>query len=318
MEEADRRILYYLDLNCRCPIKRLASLSGIRPDKVEARLSHFFRKGIVKRCHPELNRAKLGCIPFKVYLQFQSTPPERMNEIYEYLCAQPNVGWVATCSGRWDMIFAVFSRGLAEFNAAYDRFLHRYHSCVLSKASTITLDYYLSNKAWLNEDAQRTAVVRGGGNPERMIDDEDERILTYLGNDGRAPILKISNALGIEANEVEARIKRMQKDGVIISFQTDLDMEQLGRVFCKSLIYLTRTSKREEERLMEFCFRHPEITTILRCVGPWDLEIEAYSSSSQSFTEIMYELRNRYSSLVRNFEAVVINKESGTMYLKKE
>ena len=110
-------------------------------------------------------------------------------------------------------------------------------------------------------------------------------------------------------------IKNMQKNGVIIAFQIDLDMNKVDRVFCKSFVYLTKSSKREEEKLMEYCFRHPEITMILRCIGPWDLEIEAHCKSFKSFTELMNEIRNRYSSLVRNFEAVGLNKESGTIFL---
>jgi hypothetical protein len=74
----------------------------------------------------------------------------------------------------------------------------------------------------------------------------------------------------------------------------------------------------DEHRLMEYCFRHPEITTIVRCVGAWDLEIEAMSCSFPEFINMMNDMRSRYSALVRNVEAVVINKESGMRYAPSE
>jgi DNA-binding Lrp family transcriptional regulator len=109
----------------------------------------------------------------------------------------------------------------------------------------------------------------------------------------------------------------MQKNGVILAFRIDLDMKEMERAFCKSFVYMTKSSKKEEDRLVDYCLRHPEITAIVKTVGPWDFEIEAQSGSFHKFTEMMNDIRNRYSSLVRNFEAVVINKETGMMYAPK-
>jgi Lrp/AsnC family leucine-responsive transcriptional regulator len=315
MDEADRRLLYYLDLNSRAPIKRLAGQAGLTPEKAEARLKHFLKNGIIRRCYPELNRAKLGCTPFKIYLQFQGASPEKLQEIYDFIASAHNSGWVATCNGRWDMIVAIWAKSIEDFNRTYEAFLSRYHERVLKKATSITVEFFVSNKAWLCKDAQRMSIVKGGGIPEDLIDKTDVDILKLLGNDARIPVIDISKKLGVEPNEVDRRIRSLQKNGVILSFQTDLDMDALGRTFCKSFIYLTKSSKKDEEKLLEYCFRHPEICTMVRCIGPWDFEIEAFCPSSKEFTEMMNDIRNRYPSLVRNFEAVVINKETGTMFV---
>lgn len=318
VDEADRKILYYLDLNSRASAARLATLTGLKNEKVEARLKSLFESGMIKRCYPEIDRAKLGYYPFKIYLQFQNVSREKLDEIYGSLSAFPNASWVVICSGRWDMIMGVWARNVEEFSQTYENLLSRYHRYILAKVMSITVDCFLTNKKWLWEDGQENVVVRVSGVPDCIVDETDFNILSYLGQDGRASVIAIAEALGMHPSAVEQRIKDMQKKKVILSFRTDLDLEALGRTFCKSFIYLARCSREDEEKLLEYCFRHPMITCVIRCVGPWDLEVEAHSSSIHEFTDMMNDMRNRYPDLVRNFEVVVINRETGVMFAPRK
>jgi len=317
MDKTDHKILYYLDLNCRTPAKKIATLTGLRPSVVEERLKLMFQNKTITRCYPEIDRSKLGYYPFKVYLQLQSVPPEKLDEMYSYLSTLPSMGWVVLCTGRWDMIFAVWANNVAEFNSIYENFLSRYHKYVLSKEFSITVELYLANKKWLDPEA-KSDVVRVWGVPNRIIDDSDSKILHCLGSNGRSPIIDIAEMTGIDAEEVERRIKEMQKKGVILSFRIDLDLSQFNRTYCKSFVYITKSSKEEEERLLDYCFRHPEVTGVVRCVGPWDIEIEAQCESFESFTEMMNDIRNRYSHVVRNFEGIAIKRESGVTFAPRE
>ncbi|MCI0504061.1 Lrp/AsnC family transcriptional regulator [Candidatus Micrarchaeota archaeon] len=318
MEEADLKLLYLLDLNSRTPVGKLAALSGMSAEKCGARLSALIDKGVVRRCYPEIDRSKLGYYVFKLYFQFQNVNPQMLEEIFGYLSAYPNAGWVVSCSGRWDMIMAVWTKNIDEFSQTYESILSKCNKFILGKVVSITVEFFLSNKKWLWDEGQESDVVRVGCVPSCITDDEDFRVLRFLGGNGRAPIATIADGLRMEPADVERRIKDMQKKGVILSFRTDLDLAALGRTFCKSFVYLTRCSREEEEKLLQYCFRHPEISAIIRCVGPWDLEIEAHCKSFQHFTELMNDMRNRYPEVVRNFEAVVITKETGMMFTPRD
>lgn len=314
MNEADKKILYYLDLNSRSSVKKLASVCQTKPDHVEKLLADFLKKGIIRRCYPEVDCSKLGYYPFKLYLQFQGIPPEILDEIYNYLASFPNTGWVVTCSGRWDMIYAMWGKDVGEFNKVYEDLLSKYHRYILGKVICITVDLYLINKKWLLGDCAKPDVVKVSGVPCDVLDDLDYKILRKLCDDARSSIMDIANSLGMEPEEVDRRIKDMQKKNVILSFRTDLDLSFFDRTYCKSFVYLTKSTKQEEEKLLDYCFRHPEIAAIVKCVGPWDFEIEAHCRSITEFTDMMNDIRNRYPNLVRNFEAVVINKETGIFF----
>jgi DNA-binding Lrp family transcriptional regulator len=314
MDEADKKLIYYLDLNSRSSVKKLASVSGLKPEYVEKKLADFLKQGIIRRCYPEVDCSKLGYSPFKLYLQFQNCPPEILDEIYNYLASSPNSGWVVTCNGNWDMIYAMWGKDVGEFNKVYEDLLSKYHPYILKKVISLTVDLYLINKKWLLGESAKPDAVKVSGVPGELIDKSDLSILQELWKDARATIVDIANSLKMDPEEVDRKIKDMQKKKIILSFRTDLDLSYFNRTYCKSFVYLTKSSKAEEERLLDYCFRHPEITLIVKCVGPWDFEIEANSHSINEFTDMMNDIRNRYPSLVRNFEAVVINKESGTFF----
>jgi DNA-binding Lrp family transcriptional regulator len=318
MDEGDKKLVYYLDLNSRTCVKKLASQSGFKPEYVEKRLKELMSKGVIRRCYPEVDCSKLGYYPFKLYLQFQNCTPEMCEEIYDYLTNSPNTGWVVKCSGNWDMIYAMWGANVGEFNKVYEGLLTKYHPYILKKVISITVDLYLANKKWLLGDRAKADVVKVSGTPTDVIDDSDYQILVELWKDARTPIMDIANSLDMEPEVVDKKIKDMQKKKVILSYRVDLDLSHFNRAYCKSFVYLTKSSKEEEERLLDYCFRHPEITLMVKCVGPWDFEIEAHCHSMNEFTEMMNDIRNRYPNLVRNFEAIVINKESGTYFSPKK
>ncbi len=58
---------------------------------------------------------------------------------------------------------------------------------------------------------------------------------------------------------------------------------------------------------------HPNITAIIQCIARWDFEIECEVENVHQFNEIMNEIRNKFD-FVRNFETVIITKESGIRY----
>ena len=222
MDEADNKLLYYLDLNSRASVKKLASQTGQKPEQVEKKLGEFFKKGILRRCYPEVDCSKLGYYPFKLYLQFQNCTPEVLDDIYKYLANSQNTGWVVKCSGNWDMIYAMWGANVGEFNKVYEGLLARYHPYILKKVISITVDLYLANKKWLLGESGKPEIVKVSGVPSEMVDQGDYHILEELWKDARMPVMDIANALGMDAEDVDKRIKDMQKKNKILAFRTDL------------------------------------------------------------------------------------------------
>jgi len=312
MDAVDLELLYHLDIDSRRPVKRIAALLGEHSEKINYRLNRLRKEGVIKRCYSEVNPWKVGYSSFKVYLQFQSVDKEKIDEMFSFLCQQCNVSWAAACLGRWDMIIEVLAKDRHDFYSTYSKFHKKFYDRILCKEVGVTLELVFLNKKWLCPQKPAISLSAMTGTPENLTDDKDLAILRRLTRDCREPIKKLSAEIGLPPTTVSQRIRNMTRKMVIPAFRTDLDLAKFGRVYCKSFVYLAGAEEDEVAKMVGYCIHHPNVTFLTRCLAPWDFEIEAHSPSFNEFTAMMSDLRNRFPHVVRNFEAVVINKETGS------
>jgi DNA-binding Lrp family transcriptional regulator len=318
MDGVDEKLLYYLDVNARMPVKKIASLIGEKSEKVNYRLKRLFQDKIVTRCFAEVNPWKTGYSSFKVYFQFQGVDKNKINEMYEFLLQNCNVGWVASCLGRWDMVVEILARDRYEFMKFYRRFHRKYYECILYKVVGVTLERIFLNKKWLAPQMSQVSASYMSGEPKKAIDSKDFIILRHLITNGRDSVKKMSDALGMPPTTISQRMNNLIKKEIITNFRIDVDLAKFNRIYCKAFIYFSEADEEEQKQLIEFCYNHPDIIYLTKTITPWDMEIEGQSSSFNEFTELINQLRNKYPGIIRNFEAVVINQETGASHIPRK
>lgn len=314
MDETDRKILHFLDKDSRMPAKQIARLMGQKSEKINYRLKKLLDTKVLDRCFAEVNPWKIGYTSFKVYIQFQGVDQEKVDEMYNFLTSSCNVNWVASCLGRWDMVIEILASDRHEFKNNYDRFHARYCGYILYKVIGVSLELIFTNKKWLCPEDKDISVSIMTGSPTRMVDDKDMTILRQLIRDCRKPVKRISEETGIPSTTILQRINNMCKKGIITHFRTGIFLENFDRIFCKSFVYFAKPSKEEEDHLIDFLVHHPDVTYLNKTIAPWELEIDAHASSFNDFTEMMKEIAEKFPGVVRNFEAVVINKGTGSFH----
>jgi Lrp/AsnC family transcriptional regulator for asnA, asnC and gidA len=318
MDGVDRKILYHLDVNSRCPVKKIASLIGEKSEKINYRLKRLVNDGVIRRFHAEIDPWKTGYSSFKVCFQFQGVDKEKIDEMYEFLLANCNVGWVATCLGRWDMIVEIMARNRYEFIKFYSLFHKKYYEYILYKVVSVTLERIFINKKWLAPELLQTSISYMSGTPDKVADEKDFSIMRHLISNGRDSVKKISSALSMPPTTISQRISNLMKKEVILNFRIDLDLKKFKKVFCKSFIYFSGASTEDQKLLFDYCITQPDVVFLTKCIAPWDMEIEGHCDSFNDFTQMMSDLKNRYPGVIRNFESVVINQETGSSHIPKD
>lgn len=61
-----------------------------------------------------------------------------------------------------------------------------------------------------------------------QLDRIDRNILTALGRDGRASMAELAEKVGLSKTPVQARVKKLEKDGVIRGYSAVIDREKIG------------------------------------------------------------------------------------------
>jgi Lrp/AsnC family leucine-responsive transcriptional regulator len=60
------------------------------------------------------------------------------------------------------------------------------------------------------------------------IDDNDQRILTMLEDDGRATLAQLAQVTGLSVSAAQSRVQKLEKRGIIKGYKAVVDQEQRG------------------------------------------------------------------------------------------
>ena len=313
LDKKDRKILYHLDRNSRESLTSLAKKLKTSKEVIHYRINGLLKKEYLKKFYTIINMAKLGFVAYKIYFQFQNLNAEKEKEILRYFKSHERIFWVATCSGKWDMMLGTWAKNIIDFNDnVLDKILSKYGQYVLSKSITITKHNYQWNRKWFLEHKLKGNSISSevGGEPLRLeVDEVDEEILKILANNARLPIIEIAKKAQVSPTVAKYRIQQLTKKGILCSFRITPNLRKMGYGFFKSFVYLQNCNSKEKNKLISYCKEHPNVLNVVTCVGSWDFEIELEVEDFEKFHSIMKVMKVNFSNIIKNYESVIISSE---------
>ena len=314
----DWKILNQLDLNSRQSDAEIGKKTRISKQVVNYRIKKLIDEGIITCFVPGINIAKLGYNVYKVYLNFKALKKQKEEEMWNYLIKQPNIVWLISCSGRWNLVFGIASKNIEEFDKVLNDFMNKFSKFILERAISVFNKATIHHRKWFLEQKQEPIYWLVGGKSEEIKTDEiDKKILKLLNENARIPIIEISDKLKISSSLVIQRIKKLQEKGIINVFRIGLDRAKLGIDYCKAFIYYQNKTTESENELLYYCYNLQNILGVSQSIGPWDLELEFEVKNYYYFHRLLKEIKNKFP-IIANFETVYIEKEYGLSFLPKK
>jgi DNA-binding Lrp family transcriptional regulator len=120
---------------------------------------------------------------------------------------------------------------------------------------------------------------------DRPIDELDARLIAALAEQPRAGILETARRLGVARGTVQARLDRLQRNGVITGFGPDVDVDALGYgVLAFTTLEIAQGRGRHvEEHLSQI----PEVLEVHTVTGPGDLHIRLAARSNEHLQQVI-------------------------------
>ena len=308
----DRKILYELDKNARQSNSEIGRKVRMSKEVVKYRIDRMLEKGPIVRFYTLTNYFKLGIVKYKLYLRFRNVDKERIEEISHYFKSSKKTEWVVTTTGRWDMIIGFLVRNITEFDEQVQQMMNRFSDNIQEKAMTTTL--YLAHhlREYLSDSGvkeRKGIIYHTSADKRAVVDETDIEILRILTNNGRLPVTEIASRLKTTAKVVQYRMRRMEKEKIILAYKVHLDPKLMGNIFCKAIIYLSSSTK---ERLNEFvvhCSSLHDAVWPQRVMGTWDFELDFELEDYDRFQSIIFDLKEKFSDIIRDFEFCIVTKE---------
>ena len=119
------------------------------------------------------------------------------------------------------------------------------------------------------------------------IDEIDKKILKILSTDARIPLAEISKKINISSKVIAYRIKKLEKQKIVLGYRPNINNNLLGFTHYKILFYLTNVNKEELKRLREYFRVNPTVMYIVDEIGVCDIDIELMLKAlRQTLTEL--------------------------------
>lgn len=314
LDALDSSILYYWDLDARKSAAAIAKKIGAKKETVHYRMRRLEEEGVILSTMAETQASKLGYHNIKTYFQFQHFTKDIENEFIAYLKSIPKVGWIVSCSGRWDALFCYWATSVYEFHAVLADIQNKFSKYILNKEVIHNIEWTYYNRKWLSTKHTPKAIVYGGEPSKTDLDKTDIAILEALTKDGRTAITDIATQTKESSQTIINRKRRLEEENVITKYSLNLNYEKLGIIFCKVFLYLQDVSEKQRKQLIAYCASQPRVFALTTSLGAWDMELEFEATSYEEVRTIMDELRMRHPDIVKTYESVIINDQVTPRY----
>ncbi|GHB17198.1 AsnC family transcriptional regulator [Pseudovibrio japonicus] len=124
---------------------------------------------------------------------------------------------------------------------------------------------------------------------KHIYDDLDKQLISLLREDGRAPVSKLSQILGVSRATVQARMDRLLESGALLGFtarvREDYDSGEIRAVMMIEV--MGRNTSHVIRRLRGL----PELQVLHTTSGKWDLITDIRVENLSEFDRVLREVR---------------------------
>ncbi len=311
LHKKDCRILQELDLDARQSTSTIARKIGLSVESTNYRIKQLEKRGLISGYYSLYNVALLGFNLYKVYIKLQNISKEKENEFIEYLSNLEQVGLIATSSGTYDLEIGIVGKKLVEFHEILEQITKDYGIYIKSKDVTTNIQMWQYNRKYLFEKNQEKVkeFYFFGKEKSSNFDDTDLDILQYLGHNARKSNTDVEKALGISRKVVGNRVKKLIKNKIILGFRPLVDRDKLGLLYFRVLFKLQSIEEKRLQQLFQYFKMNPNIVYVIKCIGPWEIEIEIEIADSKACHDLILDIKHNFYDIIAENHIMEILKD---------
>ncbi|AHM05356.1 PutR, transcriptional activator of PutA and PutP [Roseibacterium elongatum DSM 19469] len=124
-----------------------------------------------------------------------------------------------------------------------------------------------------------------------LLDPFDRKILDVLSRDGRLPITEIARRVGLSKSPTQARLRRLERDGVILGYRALLDPAKLDRDHVAFVeVRLTDTREAALTAFNAAVQAAPEIEQCHLIAGQFDYLLKIRCRDMRAYRDVLAEV----------------------------
>ncbi len=317
IDEWDRKLLSQLDTNSRQTDSEIAKKIGTSKQVVNYRIQKLIKNKVISNFYTIVNIGALGLNSHYVFLQLEKINKEQEKELLSRISSLDYVGWAVSGTGRWDVILLVYADSISTFDKSLYQIinlcgnhLHEYNFTTLIFAEHIRYTFLT--------ETQEGRVKQTEKNKKITLNHTDTEILRVLSQNARASAVEISEKSNLPVHVVRYCLKSLIKQNTIEGFKPKLNVTKLGYQCQLLLIQFQMTNEKRKNEFINFCRQHKKIYYVTNTIGTYNLMLDIHVKNIEEFKEILFELKEKFSDVIKIYESFVVFEEHKIDYFPRE
>ena len=127
-----------------------------------------------------------------------------------------------------------------------------------------------------------------------MLDVKDRKILFELEQNSRQSLNQIARKVGLRKETVFYRMKKLEEDGIIKKYLTEIDVYKLGYQYYPLLLRFQNSTPEIEQEILDYLRRSKYIAWLTTCEGAWDVNATLVASGNFALKAFAADFLEKY------------------------
>jgi DNA-binding Lrp family transcriptional regulator len=316
----DKQILFLLDTNARLSYVQISKHTKLSKDSVRYRISALQKKEVLKGTRAIININKLGYDSYHLFIQFNRPLEEIEEKIIPKLEKHKFIRAILSFSGKYDLELAIVAKSVNKFDLAMEKIILDCGNYLENYIVLITTQSYINRSiplSFYNKPIKNKSNISNKKSlPENFkLDIKDKQILNEISNNATKLYYQIGNDVGLSADAVTRRIKRMQRLGIIEKFVPVVNYSNLAYGTYALLVQIKNLTSQKKATLKQLLSKDKNVIWATHSIGNYNLLMYLCVKDTNNVHFTLNQIRNYFPEDCNNYEVMIANKEYKYTYL---
>jgi DNA-binding Lrp family transcriptional regulator len=307
IKESDLNLLAYLYSHNREPATRIAKALKLTREQVDYKIKKFEEEKIIKGYIPIVDYSKLGYNLITTLL-IKFNKPSKISEFKQkYKSDQHRISY-GELLAEYDLFMMLIFKDEKERSEYLSSFFQENNE-LISNYLILEPNYTkLYPLKFLNNKLKNNWIMIDSKKEQIKIDEKDKKILKLLSKNARAKLTDLAIKTNSSAEATLYRIRRLQKEKLLLGSRAYFDMQKLGYFYTLLFIDINN-SKEANRKLKHFAENSPHVESVSFFLQKPTCYMQIFYKSKEEFRETIQSFKNTFKEESFNMKIIPLLNE---------
>jgi len=309
LNEKDYRLLSYLYHHSREHITKIAKHCKLSREQVNYKLNKYLSSGLICGFFPVFNYPKFG-YNYLLVLFLKFDKPSSYKTFSEKLSNSKNcISW-GKVLGKYDIYMNLVFKDEQDFD--------NYLSKLLADSKNSVSDYYILKPLFSElyplkffKSNEKDSILLVGETYEKIkLDKTDILILKELAKDARARLIDIAVKAGISSELALHRLRKLQKQNILLGSRIQFDMEKFGYHFSEILLNIRHFTEENKNKIKQFARNSKHVNTLNFSLTKPNCIIQLFHKEESELRDTLQKIKELFAEEIIDLDFMLITDET--------